>query len=180
MDGHLYRSQDDRMIAGVAGGLAELWDADPSLIRIGWALLVILTGGLALIVYIVMAIVVPNGPPAEDATWSPTAASTPGEIAAVTGDRATARAQRRAARAAHRAERRARGESSAPLIIGALLVMVGAIFLAREFVPQLDGDWVWPMLLIGTGIVILAVAFGDRRAPGGAPGPEPHQGGPTA
>jgi phage shock protein C len=61
---HLFRSRDDRMIAGVAGGLAELWDADPSLIRIVWALLVFLTGGLALLVYIIMAIVVP-----EEETW---------------------------------------------------------------------------------------------------------------
>ena len=61
MNEHLYRSRDDRMIAGVAGGLAEIWDADPSLIRIVWALLVVLTGGIALLVYIVMAIVVPEG-----------------------------------------------------------------------------------------------------------------------
>ena len=37
-------------------------DADPSLIRIVWAVLVVLTGGLALLVYIVMAIVVPERP----------------------------------------------------------------------------------------------------------------------
>ena len=60
MNRHLYRSRDDRMLAGVAGGLAELWDADPSLVRIVWALLVVLTGGIALVVYIVMAIVVPE------------------------------------------------------------------------------------------------------------------------
>ena len=63
MNEHLYRSRDDRMIAGVAGGLADLWDADPSLIRIVWALLVFLTGGLALLVYVVMAIVVPEEEP---------------------------------------------------------------------------------------------------------------------
>src|SRR5512141_1122515 len=60
MTTHLYRSRDDRMLAGVAGGLAELWDADPSLVRIVWPLLVVLTGGIALVVYIVMAIVVPE------------------------------------------------------------------------------------------------------------------------
>ncbi len=60
MNGHLFRSRDDRMLAGVAGGLAELWDADPSLVRIVWALLIPLTGGVALVVYIVMAIVVPE------------------------------------------------------------------------------------------------------------------------
>jgi phage shock protein PspC (stress-responsive transcriptional regulator) len=60
MNTRLFRSRDDRMIAGVAGGLAELWDADPSLVRIGWALLAVFTGGIALVVYIVMAIVVPE------------------------------------------------------------------------------------------------------------------------
>ncbi|HLO35880.1 MAG TPA: PspC domain-containing protein, partial [Candidatus Deferrimicrobium sp.] len=60
MNTRLYRSRDDRMLAGVAGGLADLWDADPSLVRIIWALLVPLTGGIALVVYIVMAIVVPE------------------------------------------------------------------------------------------------------------------------
>ena len=60
MNEHLYRSRDDRMLAGVAGGLAEIWDVDPSIVRVVWALLVILTGGIALLVYIVMAIVVPE------------------------------------------------------------------------------------------------------------------------
>jgi phage shock protein C len=60
MNGHLYRSRDDRVLAGVAGGLAEIWDADPSLVRIVWALLVVLTGGIALVLYIIMAIVVPE------------------------------------------------------------------------------------------------------------------------
>ena len=72
---HLYRSRDDRMLAGVAGGLAELWDADPSLVRIIWALLVIPTGGIALVVYIVMALVVPEepdvAPPAATMTGAP-------------------------------------------------------------------------------------------------------------
>ena len=34
MNERLYRSREDRMLAGVAGGLAEIWDADPSLVRI--------------------------------------------------------------------------------------------------------------------------------------------------
>jgi phage shock protein PspC (stress-responsive transcriptional regulator) len=58
----LYRSRDDRMLAGVAAGVADTLDADPSLVRIIWALLAILTGGIAFVVYIVMAIVVPEAP----------------------------------------------------------------------------------------------------------------------
>ena len=62
MTDRLYRSPDDRMLAGVAGGVAEMLDVDPSIIRIVWAVLIVLTGGLALLVYIVMAIVVPERP----------------------------------------------------------------------------------------------------------------------
>ena len=65
MDDRLYRSVDDRMLAGVAGGVAERLDADPSIIRVVWALLIVLTGGLALVAYVVMAIVVPEAPMGE-------------------------------------------------------------------------------------------------------------------
>ena len=72
MDDRLYRSVDDRMLAGVAGCVAERLDADPSIIRVVWALLVVLTGGLALVAYVVMAIVVPEAPddrPAGQPLW---------------------------------------------------------------------------------------------------------------
>lgn len=72
MDDRLCRSVDDRMLAGVAGGVAERLDADPSIVRVVWALLVVLTGGLALVAYVVMAIVVPEAPddgPASQPSW---------------------------------------------------------------------------------------------------------------
>jgi phage shock protein PspC (stress-responsive transcriptional regulator) len=84
MNRRLYRSSSDRVIAGVCGGLADLWGIDPSLVRIGWFLLIILTGGILLLLYIVMAIVVPAGPPAPYDQWGsaapgagPTWGSTP-------------------------------------------------------------------------------------------------------
>src|SRR5689334_4024781 len=55
----LYRSPDDRIVAGVAGGMAEAWDLDPALVRVGWAFLILVTGGLFLLLYVVMALVVP-------------------------------------------------------------------------------------------------------------------------
>jgi phage shock protein PspC (stress-responsive transcriptional regulator) len=75
----LYRSRDDRMLAGVAAGVAEMLDADPSLVRILWALLTIFTGGLAFLVYIVMAIVVPVAPPGYETT-RPTGFGTDGSV----------------------------------------------------------------------------------------------------
>jgi phage shock protein PspC (stress-responsive transcriptional regulator) len=59
----LYRSPTDRVIAGVAGGLATWLGLDPSLVRVAWVVLAILSGGIFALVYFVMMIVVPLPPP---------------------------------------------------------------------------------------------------------------------
>ncbi len=63
MTERLYRNPTDRVIAGVAGGLATWLNIDPSLVRIAWVLLGIFSGGIFMLVYIVMMIVVPLPPP---------------------------------------------------------------------------------------------------------------------
>lgn len=56
----LYRSRDDRILFGVAGGLAEFFDIDPVLVRLGWVLLTVASAGIGALAYIVMAIITPN------------------------------------------------------------------------------------------------------------------------
>ena len=165
MNEHLYRSRDDRMLAGVAGGLAEIWDADPSLIRIVWALLVVLTGGIALLVYIIMAIVVPEGSAEEvgDATAAPPGAAAP--VPAAASDPSAAD-RRRAARAARRAARREHG-SPVGLVFGAILIIVGVGFFLREWWPAFDIDFVWPLALVALGVVVLVVGLGRGTDRGG-------------
>lgn len=62
MKNRLYRSHSERMLAGVAGGLANFLDVDPTIIRLGWALAAIATGPLAVLVYIVCALIIPSEP----------------------------------------------------------------------------------------------------------------------
>lgn len=58
----LYRSRDDRMIAGVCGGLAEYFNVDPVIVRL-IALLLLLPGGLpGFVPYVIMWLVVPLKP----------------------------------------------------------------------------------------------------------------------
>ena len=57
----LYRSRKERMLAGVCGGLAEYFDIDPTIVRLAFVLLA-LAGGPGIVVYIIMAIVVPEAP----------------------------------------------------------------------------------------------------------------------
>lgn len=64
MTKHLYRSRNDRMIAGVCGGLAEYFDIDPVIVRIIFFIL-LLPGGLpGILPYIILWIVVPVKPAA--------------------------------------------------------------------------------------------------------------------
>lgn len=62
----LMRSSDDRVIAGVAGGIAHHFGLDPTLVRVVWAL-TLLFGGLGLLAYIVLWVVLPSGKPARPA-----------------------------------------------------------------------------------------------------------------
>mgnify|MGYP001814888454 CR=1 FL=1 len=61
-DKQLMRS-NDRMVAGVAGGLAEYFDIDPTLVRILFVLLTLFGGGgLGILTYIVLWIIMPEPP----------------------------------------------------------------------------------------------------------------------
>ena len=147
MSTRLYRSRRDRMLAGVAGGLAEIWGADPALVRIIWALLAILTGGAALLVYIVMAIVVPD----ESAVY--------GAAGAPVGEQA-ARPPRT-------------GGLAPTVLIGGFLIVLGGFFLIREIFPHLDFDWIWPLALVGLGAVLVVTAMSRGNRNDGPPLPEP-------
>jgi phage shock protein C len=57
----LYRSLDERMLAGVCGGLAEYFNMDPTLIRVLFVILS-LAGGPGIVAYIILAIIVPEEP----------------------------------------------------------------------------------------------------------------------
>jgi phage shock protein C len=59
----LYRSIDDRVLAGVCAGLADRLDLDPALVRIGYAILALLSGIVPLLVlYVIMVVVIPEEP----------------------------------------------------------------------------------------------------------------------
>jgi len=60
MEKKLYRSQTDRKIAGVCGGIAEYFDIDPTLVRLGW-ILFLFAGGSGILAYIIAWIVMPDG-----------------------------------------------------------------------------------------------------------------------
>jgi phage shock protein C len=171
MRDRLYRSRDERVLFGVAGGVAEWLDVDPALVRIVFALLV-LTAGVGFLLYIIMAIVIPEEPAYAGGMAAPTEpaaapAADPGTPTVAPAGQAwmDARAARRAARRARRAEEGGRGV----VIFGAILIVVGAWFLVRRYVPALDGELLGPIVLIVIGALLLAGAM-TRGGSGTPPG----------
>ena len=55
----LYRSRNQRMVAGVCGGLAEYFNVDATMIRVLFLVLTVV-GGSGLVIYLVMWIIVPD------------------------------------------------------------------------------------------------------------------------
>ena len=127
MPKRLYRSRRTRMIAGIAGGLAEYFGVDVILIRLLWVIAAFLVGG-GILAYIIAWIVIPEEAAAETVIFPDEGASeTDGE------DRYGAMRRRNA---------------------GLFIIVLGIIFLVHQFsIPVFN--YFWPILIIAAGIVLL-------------------------
>lgn len=62
----LYKSAENKVFAGVLGGLGEYFDIDPVLLRLAYLLVLVLTGVFpGVIAYIIAAVIVPKKPKSE-------------------------------------------------------------------------------------------------------------------
>lgn len=59
MKKRLYKSDKDKKVCGVCGGIANYFDVDPTVIRLAWVIFT-LAGGSGLIAYIIAAIIMPE------------------------------------------------------------------------------------------------------------------------
>lgn len=59
----LYRSETNKVWAGVIGGVGEYFDIDPTILRLLWIVIVIFTGIIpGLIAYLIAVMIVPKKP----------------------------------------------------------------------------------------------------------------------
>ncbi len=130
MNRRLYRCRENRMLAGVAGGLAEYTGLDPSLVRILW-LVSVFFWGAGVLLYIAMAIIVPLEP------------ITPEAAAAHAADVAAGIA------APHRHRE---GSGRVLTFIGVILLLIGSLALIDAYLPGW-ASWrqLWPLLFLGAG-----------------------------
>lgn len=57
----LYKSNQNKMLDGVCGGIAEYFGIDPTVVRLIWALFSLM-GGCGILAYIIAAIIIPRNP----------------------------------------------------------------------------------------------------------------------
>ena len=61
MEKKLYKSNQNKMIDGVCGGIAEYFGIDTTVVRLIWALFSLM-GGCGILAYIIAAIIIPRNP----------------------------------------------------------------------------------------------------------------------
>jgi phage shock protein PspC (stress-responsive transcriptional regulator) len=176
----LYRSPTDRVIAGVAGGLATWLRIDPSIVRVAWVVLAILSGGIFLLVYIVMMIVVPlpppgwvpnPGPPPPGGAWTAgpgTAAPPPGGAWMPPdpgqGGPPPGGGYWTPPSGGAGQTWKAPDPGNAGIVFGVILVGLGAWFLIDQYI---DIDWqlLWPVIVILIGAALIVAAVRRSRPP---------------
>lgn len=129
----LYRSRTDRWIAGVCGGIGEYFGVDSNAIRLAFVVLA-LWQGVGLILYLLMAIILPDEP-VRELVMEPGLPVPPDE----------------------ESERRGR-------MLGAILVVGGAYLLVRsaDLFTTLAAERGAGILLILGGLVVLLLRFRRR------------------
>jgi len=151
MDRRLVRSRSDSMIAGVCGGLGRYLSIDPIWVRLVFVLLALSGGGLGVLIYLVLWLVIPREGAGQPATPETVRSGTEeiAERARAMGDEVR--------------ERLSQPDPRLISLIGVVLVGFGVIFLLRElnlaWARWLDFDVLWPVLLIVPGVILIVRHF---------------------
>lgn len=148
MNTKLYRSNTESMLAGVCGGLAHYLNIDVSLVRLVFVLLAF-GEGIGILLYFILWLIMPTA----DHT-------TTNDI----GDNIRGAAHEMKNQALEMGQDIQQAASSpnpkTGLIVGSTLIILGVIALLNSLnIPELSWitfDLLWPLLLIGFGVAMLA------------------------
>lgn len=125
---NLYRSKQNRIIAGVAGGMAEYANLDVTLMRLIWVL-AFFAGGVGFPAYIICWLIIPER----------------------TGEQNTESNYNETGQQMDHLHQHADRRRNAGLI----LIGLGFIFLIKNFIPWHYWDKGWPLILVAVGLYIL-------------------------
>ena len=145
----LYRSNKDKMLGGVAGGLAEYFDMDPTLVRVIFIITLFL-GGTGVLAYIILWILVPEEPlvfPQAMNTGASPDPNAPPDISTPPYFPPEPPVKKR----------------NGPAIAGMALIVIGSLFLMDNIFPDFCFEDYWPLILVAIGLGLLMSARKKER-----------------
>lgn len=154
----LYRSQPDKIIAGVAGGLAEYFEVDPMIVRLLFILITII-GGSGVLIYIILWLLLPRDPNEPAIINEEKVKEFASEIKEKAQDLKEDWQNKRAEKEAVKAEiKAARADKKSGRFFGWLLVALGLAFLLKDFVPHWFAYQIfsfWPVAIVAVGLYLV-------------------------
>lgn len=140
----LYRSRTDRYIAGVCGGVAEYFQMDSLAVRFIFAIMA-LFNGLGIILYLILAVVTPLKPGAEQMNPDQTRIE---DFVERANENITNAINRRSER--HWLDNRRN-------LLGVIIILIGAVLLLKQILPYpwYRWDYFWPVVMIILGFLLL-------------------------
>lgn len=135
MERRLYRSRKNRVIAGVAGGLGDYFDIDPVFVRVVFVVAT-LAGAAGLLAYIILWIVIPK----EKLVIQPITSTAEG----------VSNMQEKNQNFEYKYQRR-----HGSVLGGLILIVIGGLFLADNYLPHFSFSDTWPLILVAIGIGLI-------------------------
>ena len=141
----LFRSRTNKVLGGVAGGIAYNLNTDVTLIRVLFLILAIFWGG-GVLVYLILWIALPE----ENIPMftPPTGEGNPGDNpeAGVQADYPPEAYEQRT-------------NTNVTLVLGIIFIALGAVFLTERIVPYIHFRQLWPIVLVVAGLVLIISNF---------------------
>lgn len=167
----LYRSRDDRMIAGVCGGLAEYFNVDSSLVRLA-VLFIFLFQGVGLIAYIIAWLVMSEEPVKneyrmpddyyiEDKKDDQNQTQN-SESEEKRNEEYDARREKEKEYYQQYQEQNSESGNNRRKLFAVIMILIGSIFLVDIWIPELYWEKYWPLILIAAGVLMLKGDNNDR------------------
>lgn len=143
----LYRSETNKMVGGVCGGLGDYFSIDPTLIRLLFILLTI-GEGAGILIYLILWLLLPSEHKALSADGEVDFISNPEEFAG----RAREMGDELREAVSH-------PNPQSTFFIGAALILIGIVFLVDNlnitWLRWLDFGVLWPLAVIAVGVVLI-------------------------
>jgi phage shock protein C len=155
MSTRLERSTTNKVVAGVCGGIAEYLQVDPTLVRVFFVVGTIVTGGLGLLGYVILVVLMPL--PGQPAPFVKTAGTTTTTLeGAATSDQTNSGPTTTPPVVAPPADPEAAERRRA--VAGLFLIALGALFLLGNsgVFRLVRWDLAWPLVFIAIGALLLA------------------------